>query len=234
MKKGIKKTALWCLAGLLVLSLLVLIFYTVKGYGMYRQALDRQPVEQMVASMQEKASYTTLSQLPPLYTKAVLAAEDHRFYRHKGVDPIALGRAMWNNLRTFSFREGGSTITQQLAKNAYFSQRRQLERKIAEMFMARRLEKELEKDTILELYINCIYYGNGYYCIYDAANGYFQKMPSQLSDYECTLLAGLPNAPSVYNPRVNPHLAEQRRMQVVEKMMRYGYLTQPVEKEKDG
>ncbi len=231
MKKKVKKILLWVLATVVALGLAIFTVYTIQGYQMYRAALEEKPLEELVFSMQNEASYTTLSDLPPLYKDAVLAAEDHRFYAHGGVDPVALMRAIWNNIRTFSFREGGSTITQQLAKNLYFTQARSLDRKMAELFMAWTLEKELEKDTILELYINCIYYGSGYYCIYDAAQGYFDKQPMELSDYECTLLAGLPNAPSVYDPTVNPHLAEQRRQQVLEKMVRYGYLTETAAKE---
>ena len=231
MKKKLYHGLFWILLVLAIGAVLVLGVCTLRGYRMYRSALDRQPVDQMVASMQSKDSYTTLDRLPPLYKNAVLAAEDHRFYSHNGIDLISLARAVWNNIRTFSLREGGSTITQQLAKNVYFTQERRLERKIAELFMARKLEQELEKDTILELYINCIYYGSGHYCISDAARGYFGKEPTALNDYECTLLAGLPNAPSVYDPTVNPHLAEQRRQQVLEKMVRHGFLSQQEAKE---
>lgn len=230
-KKIIRKILFWLLMAVTVVALTVGILYTMKGWNLYRAALEDCSIEEKVASIQNEASYTPLSDLPQIYKDAVLAAEDHRFYSHGGVDPIALARAIWNNVRTFSLREGGSTITQQLAKNIYFTQSREITRKIAEMFMAWKLEKELEKDEILELYINCIYYGSGYYCVYDAAQGYFDKEPWELSNYECTLLAGLPNAPSVYDPTVNPELAEQRRQQVLEKMVRHGYLTEAEVKE---
>lgn len=231
MKKRISNILFWVVLTLAVVVLVVVAVYGFKGWKMYKTALEECSVEEKADSIRYQASYTPLSELPAIYKDAVLAAEDHRFYSHNGVDPISLARAIWNNVRTFSLREGGSTVTQQLAKNIYFSQERKFERKIAEIFMARKLEEELEKDEILELYINCIYYGSGYYCIYEAAVGYFDKEPSELSDYECTLLAGLPNAPSVYDPTVNPDLAEERRQQVLDKMVRYGYLSETQAKE---
>ncbi|MFR0903577.1 MAG: transglycosylase domain-containing protein, partial [Anaerovoracaceae bacterium] len=120
--------------------------------------------------------------------------------------------------------QGGSTITQQLARNMYFEQNKKLTRKVAEVLVAFEIEKEYDKDEILELYVNTIYFGSGYYNIYDASLGYFGKTPSQLSDYEATMLAGIPNAPSVYDLNVNPDLAEQRRQQVVDCMVDEGYI----------
>lgn len=122
--------------------------------------------------------------------------------------------------------EGGSTITQQLAKNQFFTQKKELTRKVAEVFMAREIERLYEKDKILELYINSIYYGEGYYSVYDASMGYFGKKPSELSDSEATLLVGIPNAPSVYAPTANAELGRQRQHQVLEDMVIWGYLTQ--------
>ena len=161
-----------------------------------------------------------------MYKKAVVSVEDHRFYKHHGIDVIAIGRATLNDLRAFSFVEGGSTITQQLAKNQYFTQEKKMTRKIAETFLAFKLEKEYEKDEILELYINTIYFGNGYYGIKEASMGYFGKLPKDLTDSECIMLAGIPNAPSVYALTENPDLAKQRQKQVLAKMIRYKALTE--------
>ena len=133
------------------------------GYKMYRDALNHQGLESKVAEIQSNPSYTTLSEMPELYLDAVVAVEDHRFEQHLGIDLIAIGRAAWNNLTSWSLREGGSTITQQLAKNMYFTQEKSFIRKIAEMFMAFRLESSYTKDEILELYLNSIYFGDGYY-----------------------------------------------------------------------
>lgn len=118
-----------------------------------------------------------------------------------------------------SFVEGGSTISQQLMKNEYFTQEKKLERKFAEIFAAWELEREYSKKEIFELYVNTIYFGSGYYGIHDAAEGYFGKEPSELTEYEAIMLAGLPNAPSAYSPDTNPELARQRMKQVLEKMV---------------
>ena len=178
---------------------------------------------------QADPDYTTLAEIPEIYLDAVVAVEDHRFEQHFGsraLRLIAIGRAAWNNLTSWSLREGGSTITQQLAKNLYFTQEKSFIRKIAEMFMAFRLENTYTKDEILELYVNSIYFGDGYYCIYDASQGYFGKAPIDMTDYECTLLAGIPNAPSVYSLTANPELAEQRQEYVVQRMVQYGYISE--------
>ncbi len=142
------------------------------------------------------------------------------------MDYIAIGRAVYNDIRTMSFAEGGSTITQQLAKNLYFTQEKELTRKVAEVFMAWNLEHSFSKEEILELYVNSIYYGSGCYSIGDASRTYFHKEPSDMTDYECTMLAGVPNAPSVYDPSVNPDLASQRQRQVVGLMVKYAGLSQ--------
>ncbi|HJD48205.1 MAG TPA: transglycosylase domain-containing protein [Candidatus Mediterraneibacter norfolkensis] len=195
-----------------------------QGYRGYREALAEKSVEEMEAEIESIDNYTTLDQLPQTYIEAVLAVEDKRFYRHPGIDPIAIGRALVNDIRAGSYVEGGSTITQQLAKNQFFTQDKKLVRKISEMFMAFQIESVLDKDKILELYVNSIFFGNGYYCVADASEGYFGKKPSEMDFDECTLLAGIPNAPSNYNPFASPELARQRQAQVLDKMKRAGYL----------
>lgn len=195
-----------------------------QGYRGYREALAEKSVEEMEAEIESIDNYTTLDQLPQTYIEAVLAVEDKRFYRHPGIDPIAIGRALVNDIRAGSYVEGGSTITQQLAKNQFFTQDKKLVRKISEMFMAFQIEFVLDKDKILELYVNSIFFGNGYYCVADASEGYFGKKPSEMDFDECTLLAGIPNAPSNYNPFASPELARQRQAQVLDKMKRTGYL----------
>ncbi|WP_367926089.1 transglycosylase domain-containing protein [uncultured Ruthenibacterium sp.] len=196
------------------------------GYQMYRQAVKAEPVEQAVARIQDQPNYTELEELPKVYPQAVVAVEDRRFYSHHGVDVRSIGRAVYTNLRTGTLAEGGSTLTQQLAKNLYFTQEKKFTRKVAEVFVAWEVEKQYDKDTILELYINSIYYGEGCYGVYDASRFYFDKDPADMTDYECTLLAGVPNAPSVYAPTVNPDLAHQRQRIVLDSMVSAGYLTQ--------
>jgi monofunctional glycosyltransferase len=121
--------------------------------------------------------------------------------------------------------EGGSSISQQVAKNLCFTQEKTLTRKVAELFVVFHLEKDYEKDEILEIYINNMYFGNGYYNINDAAEGYYNKTPSDLTLFEASLLAGVPNAPSVYAPTTNLTLAEQRQSQVLDAMVKYKYLS---------
>ena len=197
-----------------------------RGYQMYQAALTQQSLESKVEEIQSDPGYTELSELPEMYLNAVVAVEDHRFEQHFGIDLIAIGRAAWNNLTTWSLREGGSTITQQLAKNMYFTQEKSFIRKIAEVFMAFRLENSYTKDESLELYVNSIYFGDGYYCVRDASQGYFGKDPIDMTGYESTLLAGIPNAPSVYALTANLDLAEQRQQYVVQQMVRYGYISE--------
>ncbi|MCI8654816.1 MAG: transglycosylase domain-containing protein [Clostridia bacterium] len=195
------------------------------GYDMYKQAINQMPLEEKVRSIKEKENYTNIKEVPQMYINAVISVEDHRFYKHNGIDIIAISRAMINDIKAMDFVEGGSTITQQLSKNIYFTQEKKINRKIAEVFMSFKIEKNYEKDEILELYINTSYYGDGYYTIKEACRGYFNKEPSEMTDYEAILLAGIPNAPSVYALTKNPYLAKQRQKQVMNKMIKYGYLT---------
>ena len=197
-----------------------------QGYELYRNALEGESLSAKVREIQEDPDYTPLAELPQTYRNAVVAVEDHRFESHFGIDVISLGRAAWNNIRSMSLAEGGSTITQQLAKNLYFSQEKSFLRKIAEAFMALRIEMRYDKDEILELYVNTIYFGDGYYGIREAARGYYGKEPGELTDGECAMLAGIPNAPSRYAPTQNPELARQRQRQVVRQMIKYGYFTE--------
>lgn len=195
------------------------------GYDIYIKAIEEISLEEKVEEIKSRENYISLSELPQMYLNAVISVEDHRFYKHNGIDIIAIGRAMLNDIKVMDFVEGGSTITQQIAKNEYFTQEKKITRKIAEVFMAFEIEKNYEKDEILELYINTIYFGNGYYNIKDASLGYFKKLPKDMTDSECVMLAGIPNAPSVYSPTNNPHLAMQRQKQVISKMVEYNYLT---------
>lgn len=191
---------------------------------MYKEVTDAVPVAEKVEEIRSQDHYTEYGELSDTYINAVIAGEDRRFRKHGGFDIISTGRALLHNIKAGELEQGGSTITQQLARNMYFEQNKKLTRKVAEVLVAFEIEKEYDKDEILELYVNTIYFGSGYYNIYDASLGYFGKTPSQLSDYEATMLAGIPNAPSVYDLNVNPDLAEQRRQQVVDCMVDEGYI----------
>lgn len=199
-----------------------LTFYD--GWQMYQDALEACSLEAKVEQITSQEHFTTLDQLPKTYVDAVLAVEDRNFFQHHGFSLRSMARAVVRNFQEGELVEGGSTITQQLAKIWYFEQDKHFDRKVAELLMAIDIENHYSKEEILEFYLNSIYFGSGYYNVYDAAAGYFQKEPSEMDDYESTLLAGIPNAPSVYSPDENPDLAEQRRQQVVNCMVQYGYI----------
>lgn len=143
------------------------------GYDMYKNAIDEIPLTEKVESIRKKENYTKIEEVPQIYIDAVISVEDHRFYKHGGIDIIAIVRAAINDIKAMSFVEGGSTIPQQLSKNIYFTQEKEITRKIAEVFMAFELEKNYEKDEILELYLNTSYYGDGYYTIKEACKRIF-------------------------------------------------------------
>lgn len=201
-------------------------FFGIKGYMMYRDAVSEISIEEVVETVRSGENFTCFSDLSDFYITAVISVEDHRFEEHCGIDLIAIGRAVWTDVKAMSWVEGGSTITQQVAKNLFFSQEKKIERKVAECFAAFALESEYSKNEIFELYVNTAYFGSGYYGIYNAAMGYFNKRPSELSDYEAAMLAGLPNAPSAYSPDTNRNLAIKRTSQVLESMVRNEILTQ--------
>ena len=213
----------------LLLIAIIIIFSVValNGKKMYDEKISKMSLQDTIAEIESNKNYVKLEDLPDDYKNAIIAVEDHRFKKHGAIDLIAIGRAIWINVTNFELREGGSTITQQVAKNIFFiSENDALTRKSAEIFAAFDLEKNYSKDKILELYVNTIYFGDGYYGIKEACNGYLNIEPSQMTLYDCTMMAGIPNAPSVYNPSVNPKLTRSRQKKVISDMVEYGYLTQ--------
>lgn len=211
---------------IILIILLAGTLLTYQGYTMYKQALDKISVKDKVAELQSQKNYTKCEDLPEFYLDAVVAVEDRRFYDHGALDYLGIARAIWTNIKSFELKEGGSSITQQVAKNVYFTQEKTALRKIAEVFMAFEIEKNFDKNTILEIYVNTSYFGSGYDGIKEAANGYYDKEPIDMNKYECSMMAGVPNAPSVYAPTKNPDLASQRQRQVLERMVRYEYITE--------
>ena len=179
-----------------------------------------------VEEITDDEHFVSFEQLPKNYINAVIAVEDHRYYDHGPVDFIGIARALYTNIRDKEFDEGGSTITQQVTKNVIFNQDKTLIRKVGEVFGAYDLEKNYSKDEIFALYVNSSYFGDGYYGIYEASMGYYNKEPKDLNLDEASMLAGVPNAPSVYAPTVNPDLAKKRQAHVLERMVEYGYISQ--------
>ena len=212
---------------LLIAIIIIFSIVALNGKKMYDEKISKMSLQDTIAKIESDKNYVKLDDLPDDYKNAIIAVEDHRFKKHGAIDLIAIGRAIWINVTNFELREGGSTITQQVAKNIFFiSEDDALTRKSAEIFAAFDLEKNYSKDKILELYVNTIYFGDGYYGIKEACNGYLNIEPSQMTLYDCTMMAGIPNAPSVYNPSANPKLTRSRQKKVISDMVEYGYLTQ--------
>lgn len=220
--KGIK--------GIIILIFLIILFiigyFVADGYKLYKSVIYETSIEDKVKEIQSNPSYIKLDNVSKDYINAVISVEDKRFYEHFGIDIYSMGRALMNNLQNKKIIGGGSTITQQLAKNMYFEQKKKLTRKIAEAFVTLDLEDKYSKSEILELYINIIYFGDGFYGIKDACNGYLDKNPSELNLYEATLLAGIPNAPSVYQLSNNSKYTYQRQIMVINSMVENNYLSQ--------
>ena len=219
------KTFLKIILVIFVVCFSIGIFAVGSGYDMYKEALDNMPLSQKIEEIKSDENYISIDKLPKIYLDAVVAIEDHRFYNHPGIDIIAIGRAAINDIKAMKLVEGGSTITQQLSKNIYFTQEKSFIRKIAEVFMAFNIEKNYSKDEILELYVNTSYFGDGYTGVREASLGYFGKEPQNLSDSEAVMLAGIPNSPSNYSPTKNPELARKRQKQVLDKMVKYEYIS---------
>ncbi len=172
----------------------------------------------------------SVSDLPVYVPAAVLAIEDRRFYGHVGVDPLGLARAMWVNIREGAFKQGGSTITQQLAKNLFLTADKTLRRKVQEAILALLIDWRFDKDQILSAYLNRVYFGAGAYGIDAAARTYFDKPATELNLWEGAVLAGLLKAPSRYSPSSNPDLAKKRALVVLTAMRDAGYITSDQEK----
>lgn len=196
------------------------------GYTLYEEKIEEQPIADKVSDIKNDYYFVSIDEVPNEYLDAIIAVEDHRFKEHGAIDIIGIGRAILTNVKNRELQEGGSTLTQQVAKNLYFiSEDTVVRRKIAEMFMAIELENKYSKEDILELYINTIYFGDGYYGIKQACNGYLNKEPKDMNLAEATMMAGVPNAPSAYAPTVNTELCKQRQNKVISAMIEYNYIT---------
>ncbi|MGB9876296.1 MAG: transglycosylase domain-containing protein [bacterium] len=214
---------LYCFASVRTISL--------EGEDTYTQVLagatqifDRNGV--LLADLSgEMREYVPLKDIPPALQLATVASEDRRFFSHRGLDLRAILRALYQDIRMRRIVEGGSTITQQVARNLYLSQKRALSRKLQEMAIAIRLERHYTKEEILEMYLNKVNYGSGAYGVGMAAKIYFGKPVSQLTLAECALLAAIPRRPADYSPYKNPQLALKMRNIVLDKMEQLGFIT---------
>ena len=190
-------------------------------------AIDAAGNRQEIGAFREFEQNTPVqrSDIPRILKEAVISAEDKSFYRHGGIDPRGSIRALWADLRDQRLAQGGSTITQQYVKNAYVGQERSLVRKIREAILASQLDRQVDKEEILFQYLSNIYLGEGIYGVGAASESYFRKPVSQLTLSEAAMIAGLIPAPSRYEPRGNPALADSKRRLVLRKMLEEGYVT---------
>lgn len=195
--------------------------------GMRRPSIVFKSVEGVVLCTYGESQGKTydLKDLSSFLPKAVIAIEDRRFYFHKGVDLVGLIRAAWTNMRHKAIVQGGSTLTQQLAKNLFLTPERSLKRKVQELMLAVWLERKFTKDQILTIYLNRVYLGSGTYGIGAAAHKYFGKSAKKLTLFESALLAGLLKAPSTHAPTLNPEKAHKRAEVVLQAMVEEGYIT---------
>ena len=210
---------------ILLIVLTVVAFFTYQGCSIYKEVINKAPIKDKIDEIKSSKNYISYQEIPKDFKNAIIAIEDHRFKSHSGIDIVGTTRAIITNLYSRSLLQGGSTITQQLAKNMYFTQEAKPDRKIAELFVALDLEKKYSKEDILTFYINIIYFGDGYYGLKEASLGYFNKEPLDLTLDEITLLAGIPNAPSIYALSNRPDLARERQKYVISAMKEYGYLS---------
>jgi len=211
------------------------IFYSVSGINIElsvrttkedTKIFSSDGVELASLFQEEHRERVPLSRIPENLRNATVAIEDSRFYKHSGVDIRGISRALYQNLRYHRLVQGGSTITQQLARNVYLTKRRTLTRKLQEAALAVRIDSQYSKDHILEVYLNQVYYGSGAYGVQTAARIYFGKNVDELDLAECALLAGLPKKPSRYSPFVDLNAARGRRDTVLQRMADLGYITQ--------
>ena len=214
---------------IIILAIILIVGLTlyIAGDNMYKNALAGSTLEDVIEEIQSDPNYIEYEDLPQNYINAIIAVEDHRFREHGAIDLVAIARAIYVNISTFSLREGGSTITQQVAKNIfYITEDNPVVRKSAEVLTAFDLENTYTKNDILELYVNTIYFGDGYYGIEEACQGYLNKDATEMTLADCTMMAGIPNAPSVYAPTANPDLTRDRQEKVISSMVEYNYLSE--------
>ena len=223
-----KKAIIIILIVILITIALVIGVFLVNGNNYYKELIAEKSIETCVNEIRNNKNFTKKEDMTKEYLDAVVAVEDHRYYSHGAVDFIGILRAIVTNTKNKELQEGGSTITQQVAKNMYLIEddSNVIKRKIAELFLSIELQEKYSKDEILELYANIIYFGNNYYGINEACQGYLHKSPKEMNLAESTMMAGIPNAPSVYAPTVNKDLCKKRQQKVIKEMVKNKVISQ--------
>lgn len=204
-KRILKSTVKFAAKLILIFSLFgmcVVGYFSLKGYDMYKDAIEQKSLEDVVDSIRKDGEYLALSDISSEFKEQLLASEDKEFYEHRGINLSSIFRAVVADVKARAFVQGGSTITQQLAKNMYFTPEKKIERKIAELFVVYELEKNYSKDEILELYCNVIYFGEDCYGIQEAAMNYYGVDAISLDKEEAASLVFTIKSPNYYNPNV--------------------------------
>ncbi len=216
-----------------ILGILLLVFAAAagtllyQGYFRYKREIEALSLKDAVDSYASREDYVPYEELDEDFVNAVIAVEDKRFFTRKGYDFVALARALYHDLQAGEIIEGGSTITEQIAKNLYLGGYiNGMEEKIAGIYLLFDLEKHYSKQELLALYVNMNYYGDSYYGIAKAAKGYYDASASDLTLAQAAMLAGLPNAPSVYQLSTGYEMAKQRQEWVLKTMQDNGWITE--------
>lgn len=213
---------------LLLMIAACLGFLGYQGYIRYQREIKKLPIQEAVKAYTEKEDYVTFEQIDEDFVNAVIAVEDKRFFTRKGYDLIALVRALWHNIRYKDLVEGGSTISEQIAKNLYLEGYVDgLEEKAAEIFLMFDLERHFSKKELFALYANMNYYGDGYWGIAQASEGYYGLKPDELSLAKAAILAGIPNAPAIYQLSDGYEYAKERQAWVLQTMLNNDMITGP-------
>ena len=212
---------------LLLLLTSVIATLLVQGHFRYEREIRSKPLEEAISEYTARDDYVKFEDIDEDFVNAVISVEDKRFFSRKGYDFVALIRALYHNFKARDVIEGGSTITEQIAKNLYLGGSvNGLEEKMAEIFIMMALEKEYSKEDLFALYANMNYYGDGYWGIAQAAKGYYGLKPNELSLGKAAMLAGIPNAPSVYQLSDGYDLAKQRQEWVLSTMYNNSYISE--------
>lgn len=219
--KRIFKYLMICTLTLMIIVSIPVGNVVIDGYLKYKEVISSTSLQEKIKTVQSDKTYTKIEDIDKDFLNGIVSVEDHRFYRHNGLDYVGIARAAVNNLKAGKIVQGGSSITQQLAKNLYLNGDKNFSRKVAEVFLVRDIEKKYSKEEILEIYVNIINYGNGYIGIKEASEGYFNEEPYDLSLDEASMLAGLPQCPEGYNPKLHYDKAIARKEKVLASINKY-------------
>lgn len=210
---------------LLILGALLAVIF-IQGYFRYKEEINNLPLETAVKTYTDKTNYVPFDQINKNFVNAVISVEDKRFFERRGYDLIALVRALYHNLLAKDLIEGGSTITEQIAKNLYLGGYiGGLQDKTAGIFLMRALEQKYSKEELFALYVNMNYYGDGYWGISEAAKGYYNCDVKDLTLGQAAILAGIPNAPAIYQLSDGYELAKERQEWVLQTMVNNCYIS---------